>query len=102
MARQLYWIVTVLVCHQARPGCHGAPVGDSASASGAGAGQSFVALDLSLDQGAQRDFDLFYPELQETTAFTATTPTTVQVTRHSRKSKLKVHFDVFRLFHSEL
>merc|ERR1712045_696984 len=78
MARQLYWIVTVLVCHQARHGCHGAPVGGSSSTSGAGAGQSFVALDLSLDQGAQRDFDLFYPELQETTAFTATTPTTVQ------------------------
>ena len=98
MAWQVYWIVSVLVSHQARQGCHGAPVEDFA-ASGAG-GHSFVALHHS--QGAQRDFDLFYPELQETTAFTATTPTTVQVTRHSRKSKLKVHFDIFRLFHSEL
>jgi len=34
-----------------------------------------LELDLSLHQGAQRDFDLFYPELEETTA---TTPTTVE------------------------
>ena len=74
MAWQVYWIVSVLLAHQARDGCHGAPLGDS---SASGAGHPFVALDHSLDQGAQRDFDLFYPELQETTA---TTPTTVEVT----------------------
>ena len=75
MAWQVYWIVIVLVLHQARDGCHGAPLGDS---SAKGAGHSFMALDLdlSLDQGAQRDFDLFYPELEETTA---TTPTTAEV-----------------------
>ena len=85
MAWQVYWIVSVLVSHQARDGCHGAPLGDS---SASGAGHPFVALDhsldhsldLRLDQGAQRDFDLFYPELQETPATTATTPTTVEVT----------------------
>jgi len=75
MAWQVYWIVIVLVVwphHQARDGCHGAPLGDS---SASGAGNSFVALDLNLNQGAQRDFDLFYPTLEETTA---TTPTTVE------------------------
>jgi len=74
MAWQVYWIVIVLVLHQARDGCHGAPLGDS---SAEGAGHSFMALDLdlSLDQGAQRDFDLFYPELEETTP---TTPTTAE------------------------
>ena len=77
MAWQVYWIVIVLVLHQARDGCHGAPLGDS---SAEGAGHSFMALDLdlSLDQGAQRDFDLFYPELEETTA---TTPTTAEVSK---------------------
>ena len=79
MAWLVYWIVIVLVLHQARDGCHGAPLGDS---SVEGAGHSSVALDLELDlslhQGAQRDFDLFYPELEETTA---TTPTTVEVTK---------------------
>merc|ERR1712203_1205911 len=67
MARTVYWIVSVLVCHQARDGCQGAPLGDSAAS---GAGKAFVALSLDLDQGAQRDFNLFYPELQETTPTT--------------------------------
>ena len=70
--------MSLLVSHQARDGCNGAPVGDSPAS---GAGHSFVALHPSLDdtleQGAQRDFDLFYPELPLTTA---TTPTTVEVT----------------------
>ena len=70
MAWKVYWIVSLLVSHQARDGCNGAPVGASPAS---GAGHSFVAL----EQGAQRDFDLFYPELPLTTA---TTPTTVEVT----------------------
>ena len=71
--------MSVLVCHQARDGCQGAPLGDSAAS---GAGKAFVALslDLGLDQGAQRDFNLFYPELQETTPTTPTSPATVEVT----------------------
>merc|ERR1719219_1250462 len=65
MAWQVYWLVSILVYHQARDGCSGAPLGDS-SPPGAG-GHSFVALEQSLDQGALRNFDLFYPQLPDTT-----------------------------------
>ena len=67
MAWQVYWMVSVLVYHQAREGCDGAPT--PAPAAEPGAERSFVAL----EQGAQRTFDLFYPQLPETT------PTTIEV-----------------------
>ena len=64
-AWQVYCLVSVLVYHQARDGCAGAPAGDNRS----GAGDFSVAL----QEGAQRKFELFYPEFPGTTTTSQTT-----------------------------
>lgn len=64
-AWQVYCLVSVLVYHQARDGCAGAPAGDNRP----GAGDFSVAL----EEGAQRKFELFYPEFPGTTTTTQTT-----------------------------